>query len=280
MFHAYYPGASFPSVSVTGSACSLHCKHCNAHYLKGMYPARTPEKLIDFALELEKTGGEGFLLSGGSDRRGVVPLERYAGAIKRIKEETELIINAHIGFAEREEIEELVSAGIDVFSVDVVGDNSTIKGVYGLDRTTNDYLSLLNELEEIGAVVVPHITAGLDFGEIKGEYNAVNMVSGYNLRTLVFLSLIPTRGTAMAQVPPLPEEDFLSLLKYGTERFNGEVLVGCMRPRHQKEWEIKAVESGIKGMVIPATPTLNYLHDTGIEVKTHRHCCALRALGL
>ena len=280
MFHAYYPGASFPSVSVTGATCSLHCKHCNARYLEGMRPAETPEKLIDFALNLEKSGGEGFLLSGGSDGSGVVPLGRYTGAIKRIKEETELIINAHIGFAEREDIEGLVSAGIDVFSVDVVGNNSTVKRVYGLDRTTTDYVSLLNNLEEFGAIVAPHITAGLDFGEIKGEYKAVDMVSGYNLHTLVFLSLIPTRGTAMEQVPPLPEKDFLSLLKYGTERFDGEVLVGCMRPRHRKEWEVRAVESGIKGMVIPAASTLTFLWDKGMEVKVHNHCCALRALGL
>ncbi len=280
MFHAYYPGASFPSVSVTGTACSLHCKHCNAHYLEGMHPAETPEKLIEFALKLKKSGGEGLLLSGGSDRNGVVPLGRYAGAIKRIKEETELMINAHVGFAERDEIEKLVSAGVDVFSVDIVGDNSTIQRVYGLNRTTSDYLSLLDDLTEAGAVVVPHITAGLDFGEIKGEYKAVDMVSGYDLQALVFLSLIPTRGTAMEQVPPLPEKDFLSILKYGTERFNGEVLVGCMRPRRQKGWEIEAVDSGIKGIVIPATSTLTFLRDKGMEVKVHNHCCALRALGL
>jgi len=280
MFHTYYPGTSFPSVSVTGTACSLHCKHCNARYLEGMQPAESPEKLIEFAVELEKSGAKGFLMSGGSDMDGVVPLGPYTGAIRRIKEETELIINAHVGFAGREEIEGLVSAGIDVFSVDIVGDNSTIKRVYGLDRTVTHYISLLNDLEEFGAVVAPHITAGLDFGEIKGEYNAVDMVSAYNLQTLVFLSLIPTRGTAMEQIPPLSEKDFLSVLKYATERFKGDVLVGCMRPRQQKEWEIEAVESGIKGMVIPAASTLAFLRDKGMEVKAHNHCCALRAIGL
>lgn len=280
MFHAYYPGKSFPSVSVTGTACSLHCKHCNAHYLEGMHPALTPEDLINFAENLKKSGGEGFLLSGGSDRRGVVPLMRYAQAIRRIKEETDLLINAHIGFADRDEIEALVSAGVDVFSVDIVGDSSSVKRIYGLQKTTEDYILLLNNLEDAGAAVVPHITAGLDFGRIRGEYNALEMVSGYRFKALVLLSLIPTRGTAMENLPPLPEEDFLSLLKHAIEHFNGDVLAGCMRPRHQRKWEIEAVKSGISGIVIPSAPTLSFVKESGMGLEVHNHCCALRALGL
>jgi len=245
-----------------------------------MHPALTPDDLIEFSRALKKSGGEGFLLSGGSDKRGVVPLMRYAPAIRKIKEETGLIINAHIGFADRDEIEALVSAGVDVFSVDIVGDSSTVKRVYGLEKTVDDYISLLNNLEYAGAAVVPHITAGLDFGRIRGEYGAVDMVSGYNFKALVFLSLVPTRGTAMENLPPLPEEDLLSLLKYAIERFSGDVLVGCMRPRYQRKWEIEAVKSGISGIVIPASPTLSFVKESGMKIEVHNHCCALRALGL
>ena len=280
MFHAYYPGLTFPSVSVTGTACSLHCKHCNARYLDGMQPAKTPEKLLEFARKLEKTGGEGFLLSGGSDSRGIVPLGRYTDAIKQIKKETKLIINAHIGFADKDELEALASAGVDVFSVDIVGQESTVKDVYGLNRAENDYKNLLNNLEKANAVVVPHITAGLDFGKVKGECRAIDLISEYGHKASVFLSLIPTKGTAMERVQPLSEEEFLSVLRYARKTLKGDILVGCMRPRHQKRWEIEAVDMGIKGIVIPAGSTLKYLNEKGVAVERHNHCCALRALGL
>lgn len=280
MFHTYYPSSKFPSVSVTGTACALHCKHCNAHYLRGMAPAETPEKLEELAKNLEEKGGEGFLLSGGSDINGVVPLGRYADTISRIKGKTGLIINAHIGFADMEELERLVSSGVDVFSVDVVGDSSTVRDVYGLNKGQEDYKNLLDNLEELGATVVPHITAGLDFGRIKGEFRAIDLVSEYRVRTVVFLSLIPTRNTAMEDVPPLPESEFLSVLGYARKNLNGDVLIGCMRPRHQKSLEKGAIDLGIDGMVIPASSTLVYLKEKGIPVERHEHCCALRALGL
>jgi len=280
VFHAYYPGVRFPSVSVTGEVCALRCKHCNTHYLKGMRPAETPKKLVEFAKALEEKGGKGFLLSGGSDSRGIVPLRPYAQAIKEIKKETGLIINAHIGFADKEDIQTLVAAGVDVFSVDIVGDETTVKSVYGLNREKEDYVRLMSDLEGLGATAVPHITAGLDFGRIKGEYAAIDLLSDFNHKTTVFLSLIPTRGTAMESVSPLPEEEFLSLLEYGKMRLKGDILVGCMRPRHQKEWEIRAVDMGIGGIVIPTERTIEYLKSKGAEVKRHEHCCALRALGL
>ena len=67
---AYYPGKDFPSVSLTGTYCSLNCKHCSRHYLEGMIPAVNEEALYKTAKKIYEYGGKGFLLSGGSDLNG------------------------------------------------------------------------------------------------------------------------------------------------------------------------------------------------------------------
>ncbi|MHA2086550.1 MAG: hypothetical protein ACXABD_22645, partial [Candidatus Thorarchaeota archaeon] len=63
--------------SVTGMACSLMCDHCEGRLLKGMEPALDPETLLQKCTEAKEKGGEGVLISGGSDARGHVPLARF-----------------------------------------------------------------------------------------------------------------------------------------------------------------------------------------------------------
>jgi hypothetical protein len=46
----------FPTISVTGTACALNCKHCEGKVLKTMYPATTPEKLFALATKLKRQG--------------------------------------------------------------------------------------------------------------------------------------------------------------------------------------------------------------------------------
>src|SRR5512135_713470 len=69
---------SFPSFSVTAGACGLNCDHCRAEILKPMIPATSPAMLDQKVRHLVATQGlQGFLLSGGSNRRNEIPYERY-----------------------------------------------------------------------------------------------------------------------------------------------------------------------------------------------------------
>ena len=56
---------TFPSISITGSACSLKCKHCGGKVLNTMIPAHTPEELINVCVSLKEKGALGCLISGG-----------------------------------------------------------------------------------------------------------------------------------------------------------------------------------------------------------------------
>jgi uncharacterized radical SAM superfamily protein len=265
----YFPGKKFPSISVTGEHCALSCKHCNGHYLKGMIDCRNPERLTEVAEELQSRGALGFLLSGGCDANGKVPLNRFFPAIKEIKRDTDLKVNLHVGLLLPGDAIEVAETGVDAVSVDVVGASETIREVYGIDFRTDDYARMLEDLTGSGACVIPHITAGLHFGKLKGEEAALEMVEGMEPGTVIVNSLIPTKGTEMENIRVI-DDDYLSVLGSAVQRFpNAEVVMGCMRPRSQSVEE-EALDIGVGGIVNPGNQTVN----------THRHrrielCCAV-----
>ena len=54
----YYVWPKFPSISITGSACALNCKHCDKVYLKHMTAATTPDKLLKLCKTLKIKGAQ------------------------------------------------------------------------------------------------------------------------------------------------------------------------------------------------------------------------------
>lgn len=262
----YYPGDSFPSLSVTGEECSLNCQHCKGRYLQDMEGMDGPDSLFSKAKQLEEDGGNGFLLSGGSDEEGKVPLDGYYGTLKKIKEETDLKINVHTGLPDEKMAKELAKAKIDVVSYDMIGSDDTIHTVIGSDKTKEDYREGYELLKEHGLRVVPHITVGLHGGELKGERKAVDYVSGCD--TLVLNSLIPSEYGH-----PLSTEDFLSIVDHSIKNTEADIKIGCMRERGRTELEIGALKKGTSGIVLPAKETRDWANDR-YDVKTIERCCA------
>ena len=93
----YNPTNKFPAISITGSNCALECEHCNKKYLKGMKQILDNNDLELFLTDLSKKNGIGALISGGSELDGSVPLLNFLSTIKKVKKETNLIINTHTG---------------------------------------------------------------------------------------------------------------------------------------------------------------------------------------
>lgn len=274
----YYPEPRFPSVSVTGTACALSCKHCSGHYLQWMTGVETPSKLKRFCTRLEEEGGVGILISGGSDIHGRVPLDPFYGAIRWVKENTSLIVNVHTGLLGARQAEEIASTGVDVASVDVVGSDETIRRVYGLKATVEDYWETLNALREAGVPhVVPHICVGLDFGEIRGEAVALEMAQRFDPELVVILGLIPTPGTAMEAVEPPSAEDMARAVA-ATRLMCPEasVAIGCMRPRADRSrMEELAIRAGADRLVLPSRSTIETAGMEGFCIKHLDGCCSI-----
>ncbi|MEM2972411.1 MAG: radical SAM protein, partial [Candidatus Bathyarchaeia archaeon] len=151
----------FPTISVTGKACALKCKHCEGKVLETMYPAATPEKLFRLCSRLKADGALGCLISGGCQPNGAVPLERFVEAIERVKRELSLTVFVHTGIIDFFMAEKLKNAGVDAALIDIIGADETINEIYGLNLTVSDYDASLRALSEAGVVFVPHVIVGL-----------------------------------------------------------------------------------------------------------------------
>jgi uncharacterized radical SAM superfamily protein len=273
----YYPLPRFHNVSVTGTRCALNCAHCSGHYLVGMTGAETPSRLKKLCTKLDAEGAIGILVSGGSNSHGRVPLDGFYDTLKWVKENTDLLINVHTGLMDAETAEKISSTGIDIASVDVVGSDDTIRRVYGLNATVENYWNTLKALVEAGVPhVVPHICVGLDFGEIRGEAVALDMAQKLDSELIVILGLIPTAGTAMEAVEPPSSEDIAKVVAAARLMCpKSDIALGCMRPRKDKaKMERLAVNAGVNRIVLPSKSTFD-LVKTKFSVKQLDGCCSI-----
>ncbi|MFP4142949.1 MAG: radical SAM protein [Candidatus Natronoplasma sp.] len=259
----YYPGKKFPSISVTGTECALSCPHCDGRFLEGMVHVSNPKELYDFGVELDESGGNGFLLSGGCTEEGRVPIERYLDVLSKIDENTGLSINVHTGMPNEDMVKGLVESGVDAVSYDMIGSEKTIERVYSIDATPKDYQRGYEMLKNAGLNVAPHITVGLNGGELDGEFKAIKLLK--EPKEIVLNSLIPKDfGKRVSK------EDFLSVLDRISD--STEVLLGCMRERGRHEMEIEALKCGAEGIVLPSKKAFDWAKKHH-EVEQIEKCC-------
>ena len=274
----YYPMPVFPPVSVTGGRCELLCSHCRGRYLGHMPDVSTPERLRDFCVRHGEAGGVGVLISGGSTLEGRVPLGPFLSTIAWVRENTGLIVNLHTGMLDAAEAEGIASTGADIVSVDVVGSDDTIRDVYGLRASVEEYGATLTNLVDAGAPhVAPHICVGLHYGRVLGEHRAVEIAAGINPEVMVFLGLIPTENTPMAGVPPPPSGEVAGLISEAKRMSpRTDVSLGCMRSReHKDELDWAAVEAGASRVALASRSTEQRALDVGYNVIRLDGCCAV-----
>lgn len=272
MIHAYYPKPLFPPISLS-EGCMLMCKHCMGKYLHGMTTITNPEKLIDFCVNLEGRGGKGILVSGGSDSKGrIIGLEKSLNALKRVREETDLVIAVHAGYVDRETADGLADA-CDIAFVDMVGSDETVREVIGLDGM-NRYVESLSNLVSAGITVTPHVTIGLHYGKVKGEYAAVKEAVSFPVKKIVFNVILPTKGTDFENIEVPEVEEIGAIIRMGREAGAGAAL-GCMRPRGIRKIEEEAIASGVEGIALPSKDALRYAGEKGYEIEEVPACCGL-----
>lgn len=272
MIRAYYPKPLFPPVSLS-EGCMLMCRHCMGKYLNGMTKITNPEKLVDFCTNLEGGGGKGILISGGSDREGrILGLGKSINALKKIKKKTNLIVAVHSGYVDRETAVGLADA-CDIVFIDMVGSDETTRKVIGLSGM-NKYVESLDNLISAGVTVTPHITVGLHYGKVKGEYAALELLRDFPARKVVLNVILPTGGTDFEgiEVPTIGEIE--DIIQKSRDMGLG-VALGCMRPRGMREIERIIIDNGLRDIALPSKETVAYAEDRGYEVEEVPACCGL-----
>ena len=277
----YNPTKKFPAISITGSDCALECEHCNKKYLKGMKAILDNKDLEQFLLDLYKENGVGALISGGSELDGSVPLLNFIDAIKKIKKETELIINTHTGLLKEETAKKLAEANVDIISFDINMDNEVVRDVYHLDIELNEYKIALDLLKKYNLNIVPHICVGLHYGKLNKELDSLKFIQE-NLGSpplIVIIALIPPKNSKIKFETPQPEAiaKIIALIRFIFP--STEISLGCMRPRGTIKVEVEknALKAGITRIEIPSKDTLKWLKKQNSEIKFQFYsaCCAI-----
>jgi uncharacterized radical SAM superfamily protein len=267
----------FPTISVTGQQCALQCRHCGGIVLNTMHPATTPEKLIEVCTELKEKGAVGCLISGGCLPSGSVPLDKFAEAIEQIKRELGLTVFVHTGIIDYETARTLKKARVDAALIDIIGSDETIREIYNMNVTVKDYEESLEALKKADLVFVPHVIVGLDYGKLKGEMHALEMVSKHDPSALVIIAFMPIHGTEMQNIqPPKPLEIAKVLATARLMLPTTPLVLGCMRPRgtHRTETDILATKAGVNAIAFPAEEAIEYAETHNYEVAFSPICCA------
>ena len=266
----------FPSISITGKGCSLNCKHCGGKILKTMIPAETPERLVETLYRIKNQGAVGCLISGGCLPNGSVPIDRFIGAIAEAKK-LGLKVVVHTGLVNLETAEKLKEAGVDVVSIDIIGSEETVKEIYNLEASIQEYENSLEALSKVEIPFTPHVLVGLHYGELKGELNALRMISKYDPSALIIIVFFPIKGTMMENVkPPSPRDVAKVLVQARFMLPKVPIVLGCARPKgkHRILTDVLAVETGVNGIAFPEAKAIEKALELGLDISFSPLCCS------
>jgi uncharacterized radical SAM superfamily protein len=271
---------SFPAFSITAGACGLNCDHCQKKILEPMIPATDPNMLDSKVRQLIATEGlNGFLLSGGSNRKNEIPYGRYLPVVEKLKHDfPDLKVAIHSALLDEPRAKAMQNAGVDTVMMDVIGAAETIEQVYKLNRPVDDFEETLAALCATDMEVTPHIVIGLHYGRIVGEANALDIVSRYPVTALVLVVIMPFYAKPGTFVTP-DTTDVGRIFMDARERLaDQQVLLGCARPpgMHKRVTDAYAIMAGLDGIAFPADGAVSVAHTIGRPFEQAHSCCSIK----
>jgi uncharacterized radical SAM superfamily protein len=271
---------SFPAFSITAGGCALMCDHCEARILEPMIPAVKPEILDTKVRQLIETEElQGFLLSGGSNKRNEINYSRFYPVIEKLKRDfPQLRIAIHTALTDRAGAKEMEASGVDVAMLDIIGAEETIKQVYHLDRPVADFEETVAALCETSMQISPHIVIGLHYGRILGEENALDILSRYDTKALVLVVIMPFYARPGTFATPDAHEVGRIFLEARRRLPDRQVLLGCARPpgMHKRVTDAYAVMAGLDGIAFPADGAVAVAGIAGRPFHQAHACCSIK----
>jgi hypothetical protein len=269
----------WPAVSITGGECQLACDHCKAKILEPMIPAGTPEELWRVVNREIEGGARGMLLTGGSNRRNEVEYGPFYAVVRRVKDSfPEFRIAVHTALVDADIARQMEAAGFDCAMMDVIGAQDTISQVYHLKRGVADFERSLECLTATSMKVVPHIVAGLHYGRMLGEWNALEIVARHRPDALVLVVVMPFYAPVNRPfVTPDAHEIGQFFLDARAALPQLPLLLGCARPAGDVKAQIDAyaVMAGVNGIAHPADGMVELAARLGRDVRVSPACCSI-----
>ncbi|MGM0640558.1 MAG: radical SAM protein [Thermotogota bacterium] len=260
------------SISTTNNYCYLNCKHCNKHYLKDMNSISDIE-------ELSIEGFKSFLISGGMNSKIEVPIIEHYNKLYTLKQKYNLKYNIHTGIIDNndEYISKLYKLH-DSISFDIVGSESVYKNVYN-NNYYKEMISSFYTLMNNNFNVKPHITIGLEGGQINHEYDAIKILkNSFNkLDELIFIIFIPTKDTFYEKKnPPILNEVEKIMKLYRKEFPDIKLTLGCMQPKGTYKKELQKMSLKYMDKIVqPINNTIKRAENNNFIINYSFQCCAL-----
>lgn len=266
----------YPATSITGNECALKCDHCQGKILGSMLQTSTPEKLVAQCLELAARGNHGVLISGGCDLSGHLPWERFIPAIEEIKLRTDLFVSIHCGLVGEQEAFDLKQAGVDQALIDVIGDDETLKRMYHVSFGVKRIHDAMIALQHAGLPMIPHIVCGLNYGRIKGEKEAIEMIAGFEVEQLVIVSLMGLPGTPVWRTKPPAAKAVANVIVQARFKMPAtRISLGCARQRGNSRLETLAIDAGVNRMALPSDEAVARAKSYDLEIRYQKTCCSV-----
>jgi uncharacterized radical SAM superfamily protein len=248
-----------------------------------MIPATDPEMLDRKVRDLILLQNlQGFLLSGGSNRRNEIKYERFYPVVEKLKRDfPHLKIAIHSALIDEPRAKAMESAGVDTAMMDVIGDDDTNSQVYHLDRPVEDFEASLAALTATRMEVVPHIVIGLHYGRIRGEARALDIIARRNVHSLVLVVVMPIYCAPGTFRTPETADVGRIFLTARARLADKPVLLGCARPAgmHKRVVDAYAVMAGLDGIAFPAEGTVALAEAIGRPYEQQHACCSIKIGG-
>ena len=266
----------FTTISLTGTKCTLQCDHCRGSLLGSMIDG-SGGALVPAMERAILAGTRGFLVSGGADPEGKVPIADRAGELAALKARHGIRIVVHTGFMDEADIEALAAIPVDGVMFDIVGTRETLRSVCHVDKEPDDLVAMIRACKDRDIPVMPHVVVGLDWGRPGGEVRAIELVARERPDALVMVVLMPVQGTPMERVvmEPAGIDPLLLLARLALPDI--PVQLGCAKPPGKfKEWvERRAVDCGFNGVAYPLQETVDHARACGLEPVFTETCCTV-----
>jgi uncharacterized radical SAM superfamily protein len=266
----------YPAVSITGDQCALQCDHCQGKILAGMPSTADPATLVETCRRMADQGHIGVLISGGCEPDGTVPWKAFLSAIETIKSTTDLLISVHCGLVDVETARSLKQAGVDQALVDVIGDDETYRTIYHVPFGVERIDAAMQALAMAELPIVPHIVCGIDYGQIRGEYTAVDMIARYPIDQLVVVALMRIPGTPAARSKPPKAEQVADIIAAARLQMpEVPISLGCARQRGNSRLEELAIDAGVNKLALPSEQAVARAKHYELDIMHQATCCSV-----
>jgi uncharacterized radical SAM superfamily protein len=212
-------------------------------------------------------------VTGGCNIRGEVPLAENFDTLLRLAQRFKLIV--HTGLIQEETIK-MISPFVQAVSFNLICDEGTIREIYHLERSVEDFIESYLTIRKY-VKVVPHITIGLYRGRIAGEKKAIEFLESIGVEAVVFNVLIPAPSTEYSKLEPPSLIEVIKILEEAKERLRSSIFLGCMRPggEYRRRIDQAAIQLGIDRIVMPSRSAVRFAEKNGFKIGKREECCIL-----